>query len=200
MDKKEFKKAIDFYRLNTLNEIENEKIVEDIFIGPRKEFTGEKLALNHVINPSRQILSGKDDLDLKYVSAFRMGHFNTPEELSSAGNGTQYVGGMEFGSNLVKQNFIKSTADVASFLAEYKFGIFDVYNEREENGKKLMDIRIYECIECAQLPNMGKPICFFEAGLITGIFKELTKKEVSTEELRCWANGYTFCQFEVTIK
>jgi predicted hydrocarbon binding protein len=200
MDKKEFQKAIDFYRLNTLNEIENEKIVEDRFNGPRKEFTGEKLTLNHVINPSRPIISDADDLDIKYVSAFRMGHFNTPEELSSAGNGTQYIGGMEFGSNLVKQNFITSTADVATFLAEYKFGIFDLYSEREENGQTFMDIRVYECIECAQLPNTGKPTCFFEAGLITGIFKELTKKEVNTEELRCWANGYTFCQFEVIIK
>jgi predicted hydrocarbon binding protein len=201
MDNEEFKRAIDFYRSLALNETENEKIVDNVFIGPKNEFKDEKLGFNHITNPSRPFMSADAaGLDLKYVSAFRMGDFNTPEQLSSSGHGTRYIGGMEFGSNLVKQSIVKSIDDLVSFMAEYKLGIFDLYHEIEENGKKVMDIRIYECIGCAQLPNMGKTLCFFEAGLITGIFKELTNNEVITEELRCWGNGYSFCQFEVTLE
>ena len=85
---------------------------------------------------------------------------------------------MESGYNLVKQNIVGSIDVLVSFLLEYKLGIFDLYHESEVNGKKVMDIRIYECIDCAQLPNMGNSFCFFESGLIIGIFKELNKKEV----------------------
>lgn len=107
---------------------------------------------------------------------------------------------MEFGSNLVRQKIINSIEELGTFLADYKIGIVDVFGENEEDGIKTMDIRVYECIECSDLPNIGKPMCFFEAGVITGIFKEFTKKDVIAEEVRCWTNGYSFCQFDVTIK
>ena len=59
-----------------------------------------------------------------------------------------------------------------------------------------MDIRVYECIDCSNLPNIGKLVCFFEAGINYGIFKELTRKDMMARN-RCWTNGYSFCQFEV---
>lgn len=114
--------------------------------------------------------------------------------------GTNFVGGMEFGSKLVRQNIVTDMDDLTSFLLEYKFGILDLFNEEEMNGRKIFDIRVYECIECACLPNIGKPACYFEAGMITGILTEMTKKEVSTEEVRCWTNGYSFCQFKVILE
>jgi predicted hydrocarbon binding protein len=133
------------------------------------------------------------------VSTFRIGHYNLPAQLASTGQGTTFIGGMEFGSNLVQQEIIKSLDELLSFLAEYRVGIVDIFDEQSINGTKILDLRIYECIECAELPNMGKALCFFEAGLITGVLSEITKKEVKTEEVRCWTSGYSFCQFEVKI-
>ncbi len=59
---------------------------------------------------------------------------------------------------------------------------------------------VYGYIECADLPNIAKPLCFFEASVITGVFKEFTKKDVTAKEVRCWTSGYSFCQFDVKIK
>jgi uncharacterized protein len=202
VNKKEFKKAIDFYRFLAKKEMDNEKIVNGTFIGPRSKVENENLDINDIIHPSRQFL-GEDageDLDSAYVSTFRMGHFNLPEQLASTGQGTTFVGGMEFGSNLVKQKIVTSLDDLSSLLADYKIGILDVFNEKQEDDGKTMDIRVYECIECADLPNIGKPLCYFEAGIITGVFKEITKKDVIAEEKRCWTSGFSFCQFDVTIK
>jgi uncharacterized protein len=202
MNEKEFEKAIDFHRLQAKKEMENEKIVNGTIIGPRSEIIKENMDINDIIHPSRQFL-GQDageNLDSKYVSTFRMGHFNLPEQLASTGQGTTFVGGMEFGSNLVKQNIVKSIDDLRLLLAEYKMGIVDVFNEKQEDGLKTMNIRVYECIECVDLPNIGKPLCYFEAGIITGVFKELTKKDVIAEEKRCWTSGFSFCQFDVKIK
>jgi predicted hydrocarbon binding protein len=128
-----------------------------------------------------------------------MGHYNLPEQLASTGQGTTFVGGMEFGSNLVKQRIVKSLDELGTLLANYKIGILDLFNEKQEDGVKTMDIRVYECIECVDLPNLGKPLCYFEAGIITGVIKELTKKDVMAEEKRCWTNGFSFCQFDLKI-
>ena len=202
MNKKDFEKAKEFYRSLAEKEIENEKIEDGVLIGPRSSVKTEKIVINDIINPSRPFLAkeASEKLDSAYVSTFRIGHFNVPKQLASTGQGTTFVGGMEFGSNMVKQKIINNIDELISFLADYKMGIVDVFDEKEKDGKKIMDIRVYECIECADLPNIGKPLCFFEAGVLTGIFKELTKKDVIAEEVRCWTSGYSFCQFDVTIK
>ena len=202
MDKKEFEKAIKFYRTIAEKELENEKIVNGVLLGPRSSVKTEKIGINDIINPSRPYLAkdAGEELDSAYVSTFRIGHFNQPEQLASTCQGTSFVGGMEFGSNLVRQKIINSIEELGTFLADYKIGIVDVFGENEEDGIKTIDIRVYECIECSDLLNIGKPMCFFEAGVITGIFKEFTKKDVIAEELRCWTSGYSFCQFDVTIK
>ena len=202
MDKKDYEEAVKFYRSLAGKEIENEKILNGTFIGPRSKVKKDKLEISDIINPSRPFLSKDvgEQSDSAYASTFRLGHFNMPEQLASTGQGTSFVGGMEFGTKLVKQKIIKSLDDLITFLADYKIGIVDIFGEKEEKEEKTMDIRVYECIECADLPNVGKPICFFEAGVITGVFTELTKKDVTAKELRCWTSGYSFCQFDVKIK
>ena len=201
MNEKEIKNAIKFYRSLAKKEMENEKIINGTLIGPRSEVKTGKLDINDIIGPSRPFMAknvGKE-LDSAYVSTFRIGHFNMPEQLASTGQGTTLIGGMEFGSNLVQQEIINSLDELMAFFAEYKLGIVDVFDEQTKNGKKILDLRVYECIECAELPNIGKPVCFFEAGVITGVLSELTKKEVIAEEIRCWTSGYSFCQFDVKI-
>ena len=201
MNKKEIQSAIKFYRSLADKEMENEKIVNGTLIGPRFEVKTEKLELTDVINPSRPFMAKMigDGLDSVYVSTFRIGHFNLPEQLASTGQGTTFIGGMEFGSNLVQQEIIKSLNELVIFLAEYKVGIVDLVDEQTINGTKILDLRVYECIECAELPNIGKPLCYFEAGIITGVLGAITKKEVTAEEVRCWTSGYSFCQFDVKI-
>ncbi|MTK64167.1 MAG: hydrocarbon-binding protein [Methanobacterium sp.] len=199
MDKGKFKRVIKDYRELAADEIEMEKHVGDKLTGPRPEMDG-KLELSHMIDPKRPFFTSMTSSDEKYVSTFRMGHFNTPKILSDSVRGANYVGGMEFGSNIIKQNLVNDFDDLVSFLLDYKFGILDLVDEQEINGKNILDLRVYECIECACLPNLGKPTCIFEAGMITGILTEMTKKDVSAKEVRCWTNGYSFCQFEVTLE
>ena len=201
MNEKEIKNAIKFYRSLAKKEMENEKIINGTLIGPRSEVKTGKLDINDIIDPSRPFMANNvgKELDSAYVSTFRIGHFNMPEQLASTGQGTTLIGGMEFGSNLVQQEIIKSLDELVAFFDEYKLGIVDVFDEQTKNGKKILDLRVYECIECAELPNIGKPVCFFEAGVITGVLSELTKKEVIAEEIRCWTSGYSFCQFDVKI-
>lgn len=199
LEKNEVKQVIKSYRELSAHEIEMEKTVGNTVIGPRSEIKG-KLKLKHMMNPKRPFFASQTKSDDKYVSTFRMGHFSTPEILLKSVRGANYVGGIEFGSNIIKQKIVTDIDDLVSFLLDYKLGILDLFNTEQINGKNVLDLRVYECIECAGLPNLRNPTCIFEAGMITGIFAEMTKKEVSAKEVRCWTNGYSFCQFEVTLE
>ncbi|MBI5679870.1 MAG: hydrocarbon-binding protein [Methanobacterium sp.] len=202
MNKSETKKAIDYYRSLVEKEVGNEKTVEGKLLGPRKLTKKDHVDLEDIVRPERPFL-GKDateDLDSVYVTTFRVGNLKKPISVARAGYGTDIVAGMELGTNLVKAGLIKSVDDIADFLAKFKIGILDIFKEEDtEDGKKI-DLRVYECIECAGLPNIGEPVCYFETGMIIGILTELTGKHVSAEEVRCWTSGYSFCQFDVEIK
>jgi uncharacterized protein len=202
MDEKEIKEAIEFYRALVEDEIKKEKLVDDKLIGPRELAPERKIKIEDITHPLRPFLGKEvgEDKDSTYVTTFRMGTFNLPEYLAKSCQGTTFVGGLEFGSNLVKQNLINNIEDLVQFLVDFKIGIVDLFKEEEVDGEKRLDIRVYECIDCSGLPNIGEPNCFFETGIITGVLKELTKKEVFAEEIRCWTSGYSFCHFEVKIK
>lgn len=202
MNEKEFKKAIEHYRSLIRKEIGNEKVVNGKLIGPKKLEKKDKIDLEDIIHPDRPFLSkdASDDLDSIYVTTFRVGNLKKPDSLKKAGYGTDVVGGIEFGRNLVKNGLIKSVDDIAPFMAKYKIGILDFFKEEEVEGGKKLDLRVYECIDCAGLPNIGEPICYFETGMIIGLLSELTGKKVSAEEIRCWTSGYSCCQFDVEMK
>jgi len=202
MKDEEFKKAINFYRTLIAKEISDEKIVDGRPVGPRKLIKEDTIDLKDIIHPERPFFdkNAADDLDPLYVTTFRVGNLKKPLSMGKTGHGTDIIAGIELGTKLVKNGFINSFDEIAAFLAKYKMGILDVFKEEEiENGKRL-DLRVYECIECSELPNVGEPICYFETGMIMGILKELTHQEVSAEEIRCWTSGYSFCQYNVIIK
>jgi uncharacterized protein len=202
MNNEDLKKAIDFYRSLVQEEIASEKIVDGKRIGPRTLIKKDHLDLKDIINPERSFL-GKDvtgDLDSVYVTTFRIGNLKKPISLAKSGYGTDIIAGIEMGANLVKTGIIKNFDEIPEFLANYKIGILDIFKEEEIRNGKRLDIRVYECIECAGLPNIGEPVCYFETGMIIGILGELTQKEVFAEEIRCWTSGYSFCHFDVEIK
>lgn len=201
MEEEELKKAIEHYRTLVQKEIEGEKSINGQLIGPHK-LEKRQIDLEDMIRSNRHFFSKKvgKELDSSYVTTFRVGNLKKPAAMTEAGCGSDLVGGMEFGSSLVKNGHIKRLEDIVQFLANFKMGIFDIFEEENTKDGKKLDLRVYECIDCAGLPNVGKPVCYFETGMIIGIIRELTHKEISAEEIRCWTSGYSFCHFSVEIK
>jgi uncharacterized protein len=201
LKQEEIKEAMEFYRKLATTEMKLEKVIDHKLVGPRELIDKNNVDFTDIILTERPYLSkdSSQDVDMTYVTTFRMGNLKKPGMLTKTGYGTDMVGGIEFGSNLVKEGLIKSLDDIVKFLIKYKIGILDVFAEEDtEYGKKL-DLRVYECIDCAGLPNIGIPICYFETGLIIGLLSELTRKQVEAVEVRCWTSGFSFCHFEVEI-
>jgi predicted hydrocarbon binding protein len=201
MNKYELKKAITHYRFLAQKEIDLEKLVDGKFIGPRKLVKKDQIDFKDIIDPIRPFFSeeSSEDLDKHYVTTFRLGNLKKPVFMANSEKGTDIIAGIDLGANLVKEGLIKNIDDIGHFLAKYKIGILDIFKEEEIEGLKKLDLRVYECIECFELPNIGKPVCFFEMGMIIGILTEITNKKVNADEIRCWTSGYSFCQFDVEI-
>ncbi len=120
-----------------------------------------------------------------------------------AANSAMYGSGKVAGDE-IHQNFLKDSKDLNDLVAKttellrtLKIGLFRVDKADVEKGEFL--ISVDECVSCSGTPNIGKPICYFEGGVIAGILEGFTGKNVEAKEIKCWAMGDQTCQFEVKV-
>lgn len=58
--------------------------------------------------------------------------------------------------------------------------------------------RLDDCFTCSEMENIGKPVCYFEAGILAGAVSTISKQDMDAVEVRCNAPGDNYCEFEVT--
>ncbi|PKM61218.1 MAG: Fis family transcriptional regulator [Firmicutes bacterium HGW-Firmicutes-4] len=58
--------------------------------------------------------------------------------------------------------------------------------------------RLDDCFTCSDMENMGKPVCYFEAGILAGAVSTISNQDMDAVEVRCNALGDSYCEFEVT--
>lgn len=114
-----------------------------------------------------------------------------------------YLAGKAVGGEIGK-TFLAEVKDLNDFvskvkqlLIDLKVGVLNVLSADVAAGKFV--IRVDECVSCSGTPNVGKPICHFEGGIIAGVMKYYLKKEITAIETRCWGRGDNFCEFNVTV-
>jgi predicted hydrocarbon binding protein len=142
-----------------------------------------KFNIEELSNTKRDTLGR--DID---VTVFRLIRFMDLERyLGRGAHGVIYECGRELGQALNP----KSVEDVVKFCEEYKIGKVEIVN------KEPLQIRVYECISCSGLPNVGETLCWFEGGFIAGCLEKILNKKVRVKETHCAGLGYDYCQFEV---
>ncbi|WP_303870281.1 sigma 54-interacting transcriptional regulator [Acetobacterium wieringae] len=58
--------------------------------------------------------------------------------------------------------------------------------------------RLYDCFTCSEMENIGKPVCYFEAGILAGAVSTISNQDMDAIEVRCNALGDDYCEFEIT--
>jgi predicted hydrocarbon binding protein/DNA-binding HxlR family transcriptional regulator len=105
-----------------------------------------------------------------------------------------YDAGYKIGANViskhVKSNTLKEIlTELAVFWKKLKLGNVELVSENK--------IRVTDCYQCGDMPNMGKPLCPSDAGIIAGVLDTVCGKRHSVIETKCWGTGYDFCEFEI---
>ena len=143
-----------------------------------------KLKFEDLVEAYRPTLGRETDLSLYRILKYSMLHF-----LGITGKSKLYSAGKYFGEH----SDIESFEELMQFFEEYKIGILEIIE-----GMPLR-LRVYECVDCAGLPNIGKKVCCFEAGILAGVLKNIFNKDVHVVEVKCYASGDDCCEFEVKI-
>lgn len=58
-------------------------------------------------------------------------------------------------------------------------------------------IRVTDCYQCSHMPDVGRPLCPSDAGIIAGVLDKTLGRDHSVKEIKCWGTGYDFCEFEI---
>ncbi len=117
-----------------------------------------------------------------------------------------YNSGKHVGLSLGKSILEKSGQDLNRYvqmtterLKELGVGLMSI--PEIDLAKGFLKVRVDECITCAGMPNIGKAVCHFEGGLVSGVLEAFlgAGKKVAVKESKCWALGDTTCEFESRI-
>lgn len=167
---------------------------EKEFEGPPPRPKSKVFCIDKCLSVQRPYFQALNPDDKFYVESFRMARYALVTVLGLKGAASMYYrSGYELGKRFVELGFIKSVDDLFNRFHESRLGLITVVKDTE--NKKIVDV--YECISGSGLPNIGMPVCHFEAGILAGIFTKLTQKQHHAVETHCWATGYTACRIKI---
>lgn len=75
------------------------------------------------------------------------------------------------------------------------WGTWSVDFSQRKQG--LIFVDLFDSAVAKSLGNIGKPVCFMYAGLLSGMFSYFSRHELSGVEIQCYAMGEDYCKFIV---
>jgi len=111
-----------------------------------------------------------------------------------------YFAGKKLGKEILSQeiqsgDLKKVLQGIADFFQKYDIGKLEV---KELEDKRVI-LHLKECSTCYHMESVGKPVCFFEAGLISGMLEAKTNKKNVVNETLCGGLGDEEDEFVVRI-
>lgn len=136
-----------------------------------------------------------DKVDIKYMRSL----IHSLQWISVGYSSALYFAGKKVGKEILSKD-IKGS-DLKTILKEIQdffknFGIGNI--EISEIGERTV-LRLKECSTCFHMEEVGKTICYFEAGLISGILEGKLNKKVLVNETLCGGLGDEVDEFVVKI-
>ncbi|WGI18044.1 V4R domain-containing protein [Methanonatronarchaeum sp. AMET-Sl] len=61
-------------------------------------------------------------------------------------------------------------------------------------------ITIKDCFDCSDMPEIGRPLCSLDEGIIEGIINTKTQNNIQITETECYGLGHNHCKFQITKK
>ncbi len=126
------------------------------------------------------------------VAIFRLLRLVVLEDLfGPAAAGQAYLAGFKLGTQLG----VQSLEQFLELCSQLKIGIVKV-----DAHDTHMKVDIRECVTCAGMVPVGRPVCSFEGGLIAGMVSSILHVQARAREVTCIGGlGDETCGFEVTV-
>ncbi|WP_423793031.1 V4R domain-containing protein [Methanocaldococcus indicus] len=171
------------------------EIYKTLFVEDKKEIPNDKYLIDDALKYLRKYYD-KNKMQFRRkrkkratipVELFKIFVLTTYNKLKNCGSEiTLYDLGYEFGKSLD----IKTFRELKKFFSVNNLGKVKIIK------RKPLTIKIEECAFCEDIEK-DEPICYFDAGLLAGIIENILNKKVVVDEVKCMAQGYDGCYFEV---
>lgn len=104
--------------------------------------------------------------------------------------------GIKVGENFYPELKAKSPEEfqrnLISFWEDNHLGKLEIYNQDP------LVVQAQDCFECEDLPQLGRPACAFDSGILEAFFSQFFGEKMEVEETNCYAQGDMCCRFIVT--
>jgi len=61
----------------------------------------------------------------------------------------------------------------------------------------IVTVDLFDSVIAKSLERLGRPVCYWYAGLFAGLMTHLGKRELSCIEIQCYATGHDVCRFMI---
>ena len=120
------------------------------------------------------------------VELYRQG-VNIEPILSDAG----YKMGQALYEVVKSDDLDEMLGNIARFWSDHQLGRMVVAS------RDPLTIYVYDCFECSDLPQLGRPACAFDIGILKAIFIARYGKDPGVKEIGCYAMGDDRCTFVI---
>jgi hypothetical protein len=121
-----------------------------------------------------------------------------------------YQSGQQLGMTLGSVVYTQSGKNMLDYLKRVRelcltLTIGLVSLEKSDDRKKILTLRVDECVSCAGIAGVKAPICHYEAGLVGGLVKHFASaadgrpRNTKAIETRCNAVGDNTCAIDVEV-
>lgn len=122
------------------------------------------------------------------------------ENFKKAAGGILYNIGIEVGKEIVKtlkmgNDYEKKIGRVLGFLKFIGYSDISFISQNKIIVKSSPD-----AIEFKKKYNEKTKVCYYLAGIFSGVLSNLLEKNIDVEETKCIANGDEFCEFEIMFR
>ncbi len=142
----------------------------------------------------------EDTTAAKVAQIFNKVFITTIDARMPQGAAILFEAGTIVGNNIVPifvgDNVEALLAEIAAFWRKYALGQID---EVQVMPRQLV-FNVYECFECSHYPNIGKPVCKFDEGVLTSLLGKKLQQDVKVTETECYATGKGRCSFTINIE
>lgn len=101
--------------------------------------------------------------------------------------------GKEIVETITNENLDGILSDLSKFWETHKLGHLEVFS------KTPITLVVTGCYECGMMPNVGKPLCAQDEGILEAVFESKFKKSCKVKEIECHGTGHPHCKFNITF-
>ncbi|MDD1693472.1 MAG: ArsR family transcriptional regulator [Methanoregula sp.] len=100
--------------------------------------------------------------------------------------------GRTMAASLAEEELSGLLENLCTFWRKHNLGTLEV------ESLAPLTLRAYDCFECGNLPQLGRPACAFDSGILEVVFSEHFGKKHHVDETACYAMGDDHCRFVIT--